>query len=117
MISYLGESPGGIFEAIARLGAPFSSYLHILFAYFVCIFCLHILFAYFVCIAHFTAEWYSFSLLWAFFSLFFFLYTRLSSAFDFSMSKDFSISIIFEAQKMIAFSSDIIISDKLAHFN
>ena len=32
MISYLGESPGGIFAAIARLGAPFSSYLHILFA-------------------------------------------------------------------------------------
>ena len=30
------------------------------------------LFAYFVCIAHFTAEWYSFSLLWAFFSLFIF---------------------------------------------
>ena len=64
MISYLGESPGGIFAAIAR----------------------------FVCIAHFTAEWYSFSLLWAcFLSVFFFLYTRLSSAFDFSMSKDFSI--------------------------
>ena len=32
MISYLGESPGGIFAAIARLGARFSSYLHILFA-------------------------------------------------------------------------------------
>ena len=56
------------------------------------------LFVYFVCIAHFTAEWYSFSLLWAFFSLFvclfvcLFFYTGLSSAFDFSMRKDFSIS-------------------------
>ena len=104
MISYLGESPGGIFAAIARLGSPFSSYLHILFAYF-------------VCIAHFTEERYSFSLLWACFLSVFFLYTRLPSAFDFSMSKDFSISIIFEAQKMIAFSSDIMISDKLALFN
>ena len=79
MISYLGESPGGIFAAIARLGAPFSSYLHILFAsrtsqqngtlslffgpvfsLFVCFFC--------------------------------FFYAGLSSAFDFSMRKDISIS-------------------------
>ena len=70
MISYLGESPGGIFAAIAR----------------------------FVCIAHFTAEWYSFSLLWTcflsvcLFVCLFFFYTGLSSAFDFSMRKDFSIS-------------------------
>ena len=75
MISYLGESPGGIFAAIARLGAPFSSYLHILFA------------------SRTSQQNGTLSLFFGPFSLcFFFLYTRLSSAFDFSMSKDFSIS-------------------------
>ena len=54
--------------------------------------------------------------------LFVFFYTGLSSAFDFSMRKYFfhkqrASIFIFEAQKMIAFSSDIMISDKLAHFN
>ena len=75
MISYLGESPGGIFAVIARLGAPFSSYLHILFA------------------SRTSQQNGTLSLFFGPFSLcFFFLYTRLSSAFDFSMSKDFSIS-------------------------
>ena len=79
MISYLGESPGGIFAAIARLGARFSSYLHILFA------------------SRTSQQNGTLSLLFGPFSLclFFFLiffYTGLSSAFDFSVTKDFSIS-------------------------
>ena len=47
----------------------------------------------------FSTEWYSFFLLWAYFSFFFFLflllfffYKGLFSALDFSVSKDFSIS-------------------------